>query len=66
VASDIATIFGALRELMGGLPCCGELFYVSEAPQSDLDRLRAEEHRLDQAEEKLDEIESDLRETAAS
>jgi predicted Holliday junction resolvase-like endonuclease len=34
-------------------------------PASDLDRLRADERRLEEAEEKLDEIESDLRETAA-
>jgi predicted Holliday junction resolvase-like endonuclease len=73
MASDIAKIFGALGELMGVCPCCGELFYVSEArpyydgqkPQSALDRLRAEERRLDESEAKLDEIESDLRETAA-
>jgi len=58
---------------MGICPCCGELFYVSEArPFYDgqkaitvLDRLRAGERRLDEAEEKLDEIETDLRKTAA-
>ena len=73
MASEIAKIFGALGELMGVCPCCGELFYVSEArpyydgqkPRSALDRLRAEERRLERAEEKLDEIESELRETAA-
>ncbi len=73
MASEIATIFGSLGELMALCPCCGELFYVSEArpyydgqkPQSALDRLRAEERRLERAEEKLDEIESNLRETAA-
>jgi predicted Holliday junction resolvase-like endonuclease len=73
MASDISGIFGVLGELMGVCPCCGELFYVSEArpyydgqkPQSALDRLRAEERRLERAEAKLDEIESDLRETAA-
>ena len=69
----LAKAFDALGQLMGVCPCCGDLFYVSEArpfyegqkPQSVLDRLRAEERRLDCAEEKLDEIESDLRETAA-
>jgi predicted Holliday junction resolvase-like endonuclease len=73
MAGDIAGVFAALGELMGVCPCCGELFYVSEArpyydgqkPQSTLDRLRVEERRLGNAEEKLDEIESDLRETAA-
>ena len=73
MASEIATIFGSLGELMALCPCCGELFYVSEArpyydgqkPQSALDRLRAEERRLERAEEKLDEIETNLRETAA-
>src|SRR5438067_10423262 len=69
----LAKVFDALGQLMGICPCCGELFYVSEArpfydgrkPVSALDRLRAEERRLDDAEEKLDEIETDLRETAA-
>ncbi len=73
MANGIAQIFGALGNLMGVCPCCGELFYVSEArpyydgqnPQSALDRLRAEERRLDESEAKLDEIESDLREIAA-
>ena len=69
----LAKVFDALGELIGICPCCGELFYVSEArpfydgqkPQSVLDRLRVAERRLDLAEEKLEEIESDLRETAA-
>src|SRR6266540_1499440 len=69
----VAKVFDAIAQLMGICPCCGEVFYVSEArpffdgqkPQSVLDRLRAEERRLDEAEEKLDEIESDLRKTAA-
>src|SRR5438105_15522770 len=69
----LANIFDALGQLMGVCPCCGALFYVSEArpfydgqkPVSVLDRLRAEERRLDDTEEKLEEIESDLRETAA-
>ena len=47
MTNEIATIFGALGELMGLCPCCGELFYVSEArpfydgqrPVSALDRL---------------------------
>ena len=70
----VAKVFDALAQLMGVCPCCGELLYVSEArpyydgqkPQSALDRLRTEERRLERAEEKLDEIESDLRETAAT
>ena len=69
----LAKVFDAIGQLMGICPCCGELFYVSEArPFYDgqkaitvLDRLRAGERRLDEAEEKLDEIESDLRKTAA-
>jgi predicted Holliday junction resolvase-like endonuclease len=69
----LAKLFGELGQLMGVCPCCGELFYVSEArpfydaqkPRSVLDGLREEEHRLDRAEEKLDEIETDLREAAA-
>ena|ERR1051326_3163845 len=70
---DLAEVFAGLAQVMGVCPCCGELFYVSEAqayyegqrPQSALDRLRAEERQLERAEERLDEIESDLRETAA-
>jgi predicted Holliday junction resolvase-like endonuclease len=69
----LAKVFDALGHLMGICPCCGELFYVSESrpfydgrkPVSVLDRLRAEERRLDDAEEKLDQIETELRETAA-
>jgi predicted Holliday junction resolvase-like endonuclease len=74
MSDDIAKLFDTLAQLMGVCPTCGELFYVSEArpyydgqkPQSALDRLRTEESRLERAEEKLDEIESDLRETAAT
>src|SRR6266568_6129563 len=74
MSDDIAKVFDALAQLMGVCPCCGELLYISEArpyydgqkPQSALDRLRTEERRLERAEEKLDEIESDLRETAAT
>src|SRR5437868_3300468 len=69
----LAKVFDTIAQLMGVCPCCGELFYVSEArpfydgqkPESVLDRLRHEERRLDEVKEKLDEIESDLRETAA-
>jgi predicted Holliday junction resolvase-like endonuclease len=54
-------------------PRCQDLFYLSEArpnlagkqPSSIVDALRAQENRLEQAEEKLDEIENALRETAA-
>jgi predicted Holliday junction resolvase-like endonuclease len=73
MSDGIAKVFDALAQLMGVCPCCGELFYVSEArpyydgqkPQSALDRFRVEERRLEQAEQKLDEIESALRQTAA-
>src|SRR5436190_20969439 len=69
----VAKVFDALAQLMGVCPCCGELFYVSETkpfydgqkPVSVLDRLRAQERRLVDAEEQLQEIETELRQTAA-
>ena len=71
--SEIGEIFGALGQLMAVCPCCGELFYVSEAhpyyegqkPRSSLDRLRSEESRLEEAEQRLDDLEGELRERAA-
>ena len=50
MTASIGEIFGALAHIMGVCPCCGELFYVSEArpyyegekPRSPLDKLRAE------------------------
>ena len=73
MTAGIGEIFSALGHLMGVCPCCGELFYVSEAhpyyegqkPRSSLDKLRAEELRLEQAEQRLDEIEVNLRARAA-
>jgi predicted Holliday junction resolvase-like endonuclease len=71
--AGIGEIFGALAHLMGVCPCCGELFYVSEAhpyyeghkPHSSLDKLRAEQSRLEEAEQRLDDLEGELRERAA-
>jgi predicted Holliday junction resolvase-like endonuclease len=75
MASDLAGIFGGLGHILAVCPCeeCRELFYLSEArpflqgkqPHSIVDRLRAEEHRLDAAEEKLLQLEGALREKAA-
>jgi predicted Holliday junction resolvase-like endonuclease len=70
---DVAGVFGALGHLMGVCPCCGELFYLAEGrpyydgqkPRSAVDKLRAEERRLDEAEQRLDDIEWNLREKAA-
>jgi predicted Holliday junction resolvase-like endonuclease len=69
----VGEIFSALAHLMGVCPCCGELFYVSEAhlyyeghkPRSSLDKLRAEECWLEEAEQRLGELEGKLRERAA-
>jgi predicted Holliday junction resolvase-like endonuclease len=71
--ASISEIFGALSQLMGVCPCCGELFYLAEAhpyyeahkPRSPLDKLRAEERRLAVAEERLDSLEWKLRQRAA-
>src|ERR1700694_2245820 len=73
MTAGIGEIFSALGHLMGVCPCCGELFYVSEAhpyyqgqkPRSSPDKLRAGELRLEQAEQRLDEIEVNLRARAA-
>lgn len=74
MGTTLAETFADLAFIMGVCPCCGELFYLSEArpylhgkrPASDVDRLRAAEQRLDRADERLDEIEDDLRRAAAS
>ena len=73
VAASIGELFGALGQLMTVCPDCGELFYVSEAhpyyegqkPHSSLDKLRSEESRLQEAEERFDDLEVKLRERAA-
>src|SRR5438093_1310325 len=72
MTASIGKVFGGLAHLMGVCPCCGEVFYVAEArpyyegekPRSLLDQLRAEEHRLQQAEQRLDELEWKLRKRA--
>src|SRR5438105_5353946 len=74
IATSIGEIFGALGHLMTVCSACGELSYVSEAhpyyegqkPHSSLDKLRCEESRLEEAEERLDDLEGKLRERAAS
>ena len=71
--SHIGQLFGQLGRILCVCPECNDLFYLSEArpylsgkqPQSVIDKLRAEESRLERAEEKLNEIENALRETAA-
>jgi predicted Holliday junction resolvase-like endonuclease len=73
MSARIGEIFGALADIMGVCPCCGELFYLSETrpyyegekPRSPLDKLRAEERRLEEAQQRLDELEWKLRERAA-
>jgi predicted Holliday junction resolvase-like endonuclease len=69
----IEKMFGEVGHILGVCPCCGELFYLSEArPHLDgkrtnsvIDRLRAAERRLENAEEALIEAEQVLREKAA-
>src|ERR1700722_13545037 len=71
--TSLSSTFGVLDQIMGLCPCCGEPFHLSEARpylsgrkvKSFLDGLRAEERRLERAEEKLQEIEWTLREEAA-
>ena len=70
---NLAQLFGQLGHILCVCPHCQDLFYLSESrpylagkqPRSVVDALRAQENRLDRAEEKLDEIENVLRETAA-
>jgi predicted Holliday junction resolvase-like endonuclease len=72
--NDLGMIFRELGHILGVCPCCEDLFYLSEArpylsgkqPHSIVDRLRAAERRLDREEEKLAEIETVLREKAAT
>src|SRR5580704_1291131 len=74
MANDLGMIFRELGHIIGVCPCCGELFYLSEAhpylagkqPRSIVDRLRAAERRLERDEEALAEIEANLREKAAN
>lgn len=75
MVSNLASTFGDLSHILAVCPCeeCGQLFYLSEArpyllgkqPHSVLDLLRAQERRLDKAEEDLDLLETALREKAA-
>src|SRR5882672_9649504 len=71
--SPLGRAFSELGHVLGVCPCCGDLFYLSEArpylsgkrPHSEIDKLRVEEQKLDRIEEKLNEIEGELREIAA-
>src|SRR5439155_11047593 len=73
MTTSLGELFGVLGQLMSVCPSCGELVYVSEAhpyyeghkPHSSLDKLRCEESRLEEAEERLDHLEGQLRERAA-
>ena len=73
MSAEVATLFGELGNILCVCPHCQELFYLSEArpylageqPHSIVDVLRAEERRLERAEERLDLIEDALREKAA-
>jgi predicted Holliday junction resolvase-like endonuclease len=73
VAVHIAAMFAQLGNVLCVCPQCEELFYLPEArpylngkqPRSIVDALRAEEQKLDRAEERLDELEYGLREKAA-
>jgi predicted Holliday junction resolvase-like endonuclease len=73
VAINLAELFGQLGHILCLCPHCDDLFYLSEArpylagkqPSSIVDALRAEENRLERAEQKLGEMESALREMAA-
>ena len=72
MSSSLSKMFGKLGQIMGVCPCCGELFYLSEArpyldgkrPKSELDGLRSAEWRLIRQEQALDEAEEELREVA--
>lgn len=71
---NLGNTFEEIGQILGVCPCCGELFYLSEAkpylagkrPHSIVDNLRTAERKLDREEEKLAEIEMALREKAAS
>jgi predicted Holliday junction resolvase-like endonuclease len=73
MATNLAGLFAQLGRVLCVCPHCADVFYLSEArpylagkqPHSFVDALRAEEIKLDRAEERLNEIESELRETAA-
>jgi len=69
----ITNLFDSLNKILCVCPCCGSLFYLSEAnpflkgkqPQSIIDSLRVTEQRMGRAEERLIETASDLKEEAA-
>lgn len=73
MASGLTGIFNELGRILGLCPLCNELFYVSESrpysagkrPRSIVDSIRAEEDRLDRADEALRGAEKQLRELAA-
>jgi hypothetical protein len=73
MSTSVGDLFGEIGRILCVCPECSDLFYLSEArpyldgrrPRSIVDTFRAEEIKLDRAEEKLDEIESELREAAA-
>jgi predicted Holliday junction resolvase-like endonuclease len=70
---DLAGMFRELGQILGVCPCCGELFYLSEArpyldgkrPHSMIDGLRVAERRLENAEQALNDAEQELRQKAA-
>lgn len=74
MAVGIDSIFEQLAQVVGVCPCCGDLFYLSEARpyrvgkqvHSIVDSLREMERRLEREEEKLEELETVLREKAAA
>jgi len=71
---NLGKTFADLGHILGVCPCCGELFYLSEArpylagkpPLSILDRIRNTERQLDRQEERLAEVEMALRQKAAA
>ena len=71
--SSLGTIFSQLGHILGVCPRCDEVFYLPEArpyldgkrPQSVVDKIQAEERRLERAEDKLAEMEALLREAAS-
>lgn len=72
--SSLGRSFSDMSQIAGICPCCGELFYVSEArpyhaasnKKSFIDSLRAAELRLEKEEERLQDLEIGLREAAAT
>lgn len=75
MSNSLGSTFKELGQVLGVCPCCGDLFYLSEArpyldgkqpPHSIIDTIRSAERKLEREEEKLAEIELALREKAAS